>query len=158
MTSDDIPRYGPLHASYGDRRHLAGEAFDTSKLKVTGIVAVCLREQPPSENTLPSISIRILQFARLEDESLVRLDMDRGFTAFRYGDEPKDEVSWNQDIRDVVDEVLTIVRSDTGDNSYPWDDLADAAQKRGILVRADALSKLPYQVLLAAEVAALFQS
>lgn len=139
---------GPAHA----------RAFDLSELKAVATVAVCDVDETPTSNTLPSISVKITQCVRLADESLVRLDMDRGFTSVRHGAADGEAVSWKRPDDELIAEILDLVRADDEDDpeAHPWDELAEAARKRGVDVDAATLSGLPYQVLLSAEVVSMF--
>ncbi|WP_154675667.1 hypothetical protein [Parafrankia elaeagni] len=154
-TTDDF-RFVPVHAP-GAGELEKTQPFNLHDLGVVGTLAVCDVDEPPKENTLPSTSIKITQYIRLVDNSLIRLDMDRGFTAFRYA--ASGEVSWARKAGDLVAEILDLVRADDEDDPdlHPWEELAEAAQKRGISVNGAVLRELPYQVLLTAEVIALFE-
>ncbi|WP_154676863.1 hypothetical protein [Parafrankia discariae] len=154
-TTDDF-RFVPVHVPEpGDLEK--SQPFNLRDLWVVGTLAICDVDEPPKENTLPSISVKITQYIRLGDDSLIRLDMDRGFTASRYG--ASGEVSWARKASDLVAEILDLVRTDDEDDPdlHPWEELAEAAQKRGISVNGAVLRELPYQVLLTAEVIALFE-
>jgi hypothetical protein len=133
-------------------------AFDLRDLKAVATVAVCDVDQTPTSNTLPNISVTITQYIRLADESLVRLDMDRGFTSVRHGAADGEAVSWRRPADELIAEVLDLVRADDENDpeAHPWDELAEAARKRGVEVDAATLSGLPYHVLLSAEVVSVF--
>lgn len=130
--------------------------FDLSAIRVIGIVAICEIGAPLPSNTRPSINIKITQYLRMSDESLIRLDMDRGFTSIRYG--AAEVVSWKRSAEDLIAEVLTLVQADADEpDSFPWAEYADVARLRGIAVDSESLRDLPYKVLLSDEVAALFE-
>jgi hypothetical protein len=154
VTDGDELRYLPVRAAPGGSSPLHTRAFDLRELKAVATVAVCEVDHTPTSNTLPNISVKITQFIRLADESLVRLDMDRGFTAVRHGAADGEAVSWKRPADELIAEVLDLVRADDEDNpgAHPWDELAEAARKRGIEVDATTLSRLPYHVLLSAQV------
>jgi len=149
-------RYVSLRPVPEGSRPAQTRAFDLPELTVVATVAVCDIDETPTANTLPSISVKITQCVRLADESLIRLDMDRGVTAVRHGPVGH-AVSWKRPADDVIAEILDLVRTDDEDDptAHPWDELAEAARKRGVDVDAATLSGLPYQVLLSAEVVSL---
>ena len=154
--TDEVPiRYVPVPGAPGRSGRAKSRALDLSELKVTGTVAVCELDETPTANTLPSISVKITQYVRLSDDSLIRLDMDRGVTSVRHGADVGEVISWKQPLEQVVAEVLDLVRADDEQDPqrHPWDELAAAARKRGVDVDAATLSALPYEVFLSAEVA-----
>lgn len=155
MTDENAFRYLPVRAAPGESGAAQRRTFDLSELTVIATVAVCDIDESPTTNTLPSISMKITQCVRLADESLVRLDMDRGVTSVRHGAAEGEVISWKVSADDVIAEILDLVRDDNPE-AHPWDELAEAARKRGIDVDAATLSGLPYQVLLSAEVVSVF--
>jgi hypothetical protein len=132
--------------------------LDLSHAKVVAVLAMCEVDETPTANTLPSISMRITQFVKLSDGSLIRLDLDRGFTAARHGAADGEVVSWNRPLGEVVKEVLDLVRADDKDDpeAFPWDEFAQAARRRGVDVDTETLSGLPYEVVLSAEAVSVF--
>lgn len=158
MNDENAFHYLPVRAAPGGSDTAQRRAFDLSELKVVATVAVCDIDENPTMNTLPSISMKITQCVRLADESLIRLDMDRGVTSVRHGAAEGEVISWKVPADDVIAEVLDLVRADDEDDpeAHPWDELAEAARKRGVDVDAATLSGLPYQVLLSAEVVSVF--
>ncbi|GAA4714480.1 hypothetical protein APR04_004105 [Promicromonospora umidemergens] len=149
--------YAPLHRKPGDPEPAQRLPFDLSGLRVTGTLALCDVDKTPTENVGPSISVKITQYVRLSDESLIRLDMDRGVTSVRHG--AGEHVSWKRTAHDVITEIMDLVQGDDDDNpgTHPWDELAEAARMRGIDVDGATLSGLPYQVLLTDELTVLFE-
>jgi hypothetical protein len=136
------------------------EPFDLGSLAVTGLVIVCELDDPPVENTRPSMSMKITQYLRLSDASMIRLDMDRGVTSSRYGggSQQGETVSWRRSAADVIAEVLDLVQADaTEPDTFPWHDYARAARLRGIPVEAHALRDLPHTVLLSDGLAAIHE-
>ena len=130
--------------------------FDLSNLSVTGLVIICELDDPPPGNRRSAMSMKITQYLRLSDESMIRLDMDRGVSSFKHG--PTEHVSWKRSSADVISEVLTLVQADSPEpDSFPWDQYAEAARLRGITVDAEALRDLPHSVLLSDELAAIYQ-
>ena len=101
--------------------------FDLSELSVTGLVIICELDDPPPGNSRPTMAMKMTQYLRLSDESMIRLDMDRGVTSFKYGyTEP---VSWKRTSADVISEVLTLIQGDEPDpGSFPWEEYAQAAR------------------------------
>jgi hypothetical protein len=130
--------------------------FDISSLSVIGLVIICELDDPPPGNSAPTTSQKMTQYLRLSDESMIRLDMDRGVTSFRHG--PPGTVSWKRSAADVISEVVTLIQADaTEPDSFPWEQYAQAARLRGISVEAEALRDLPHTVLLSDELAAIFE-
>lgn len=86
---------------------------------------------------------------------MLRLDMDRGLSAFKLG--RIEAVSWKRSAADVIAEVLTLVQADaTEPGSFPWEQYAQAARLRGIPIAAEALRALPYTVLLSGDLATIY--
>lgn len=149
--------YVPFHGKPGDPEPAQRLPFDLAGLRVTGTLAICDVDETPTENVRPSISVKITQYVRLSDESLIRLDMDRGVTSVWHGS--GEHVSWKRTADDVIAEILDLVRADDRHNpdTHPWEELAEAARTRGVDVNAATLSELPYQVLLTDELTVLFE-
>ena len=103
------------------------------------------------------MSMKMTQYLRLSDESMIRLDMDRGVSSSQHGH--SETVSWKRSAADVIAEVLTLVKGDdvAQPDSFPWDDHAKAARLRGIAVDAEALRDLPHTVLLSDELATIYE-
>jgi hypothetical protein len=131
--------------------------FDMSTLSVTGVVIICELDDPVPENTRPTMSMKMTQYLRLSDDSMIRLDMDRGVTTSRHGG--GDVVSWKQPAADVISEVLSLAQADGfgPDDEFPREDYAEAAQLRGISVDASALRDLPHTVLLSDELTEIYE-
>jgi len=157
MTDDRQVHYLPASGP-GGSEPAQTRASDLSELEVVATVAVCDLDDPPTANTLPNISMKITQYVRLVDESLVRLDADRGVTAAYHGAAVGDAISWKRPFDEVIAEILVLVRPYDEDDpdEHPWDELAEAARQRGVEVDAATLSRLPFQVLLSAEVVSAF--
>jgi hypothetical protein len=131
--------------------------FEMSSLSVTGLVIICELDDPPLCNSSPSMSMKMTQYLRLSDQSMIRLDMDRGVSSSQHGH--SESVSWKRSAADVIAEVLTLVKEDdvAQPASFPWDDYAQAARLRGIAVDAEALSDLPYTVMLSDELVTIYE-
>lgn len=100
--------------------------------------------------------MKLTQYLRLSDESMIRLDMDRGVSSSKFG--PTEAVSWKRPAADVVSEVLTLVQADAAEpDSFPWEAYAEAARLRGIAVDVEALRDLPHTVLLSDELATIYE-
>ena len=156
MSDADSVRYVPIHREEAGSEPVARTRFDLSQLSVTGLVVMCDVDDPPEGNSTPTLSMKITQYLRMSDDSMILLDMDRGVTTFRYGH--AEPLSWKRTSADVGSEVLTLIRGDGPDpGSFPWDEYAEAAGLRGITVSAETLRTLPYTVLLSNEVAAIFE-
>ena len=130
--------------------------FDISSLSVTGLVIICELGDPVPENVRPTMTMTMTQYLRLSDESMIRLDMDRGVASSKHG--PGD-VSWKRSAADVIEEVLNLVRGDDAaqPDSFPWEAYAEAGRLRGISVDAEALRDLPHTVLLSDELATIYE-
>jgi hypothetical protein len=155
--SDDRGRYVSIGRGSVGSEPAHRKPFEISSLSVTGLVIICELDDPPPGNSRPSMSMKMTQYLRLSDESMIRLDMDRGVSSFRYGQ--SGTVSWKRSAADVIAEVLTLVKGDDAarPDSFPWDDYARAARLRGIEVDAEALRDLPHTVLLSDELAAIHE-
>jgi hypothetical protein len=148
--------YVPIRpASAGQPAHR--KPFEMSSLSVTGLVIICELDDPVPENSRPSLSMKMTQYLRLSDQSMIRLDMDRGVSSSQHGH--SESVSWKRSAADVIAEVLTLVKGDdvAQPASFPWGDYAQAARLRGIAVDAEALSDLPYTVMLSDELATIYE-
>ena len=151
-------RYVPMQRGSAGIERAQRLPFDISSLSVTGLVIVGELGDPVPENVGPSMTMKITQYLRLSDESMIRLDMDRGVVASsKHGQHGA--VSWKRSAADVIAEVLNLVRGDDAakPDSFPWEQYAEAAQLRGISVDAEALRDLPHTVLLSDELAAIYE-
>ena len=102
------------------------------------------------------MSMKMTQYLRLSDASMIRLDMDRGVSSSRFG--PNEVTSWKRSAADVISEVLTLVRADAAEpDTFPWEEYAKAARLRGIKVGTEALRDLPHTVLLSDELATIYE-
>jgi len=155
--SNERGRYVPIRrGSVGiERAHRL--PFDISSLSVTGLVIICELDDPAPGNSRPTMSMKMTQYLRLSDESMIRLDMDRGVSSFKHGH--SGAISWKRSAADVIAEVLMEVRGDdeAKPDSFPWEAYAEAAQLRGISVDAEALRELPHTVLLSDELATIYE-
>jgi hypothetical protein len=149
--------YAPIHGRPGDPEPAQRLPFDLPALPVIGTLAICDLDETPTDNVGPSINVKITQYVRLSDESLIRLDMDRGFTDVRSGAD--EDVSWKRSADGLIAEILDLVQGDDRHNpgTHPWEDLAEAAQRRGVDVDGATLRELPYRVLLTDELIDLFE-
>ena len=149
-------RYVPIHPEAARTEPAKRLPFDLSRLSVTGLVIICELDDPPPGNSRPTMTMKMTQYLRLSDESMIRLDMDRGVTSFKHGyTEP---VPWKRSSADVISEVLTLIQGDEPDpGSFPWEEYAQAARLRGISVEAETLRGLPHAVLLSDELATIFE-
>ncbi|TFD69044.1 hypothetical protein [Cryobacterium sp. Hb1] len=149
-------RYVPMQRGSVGIERAQRLPFDISSLSVTGLVIICELGDPVPENVRPTMTMTMTQYLRLSDESMIRLDMDRGVSASKYG---HGAVSWKRSAADVIEEVLNLVRGDDASkpDSFPWEAYAEAAQLRGIAVDAEALRDLPHTVLLSDELAAIYE-
>ncbi|MBX0301083.1 hypothetical protein K2F54_13995 [Cryobacterium sp. 1639] len=131
--------------------------FDIASLSVTGLVIVCELDDPVPENSRPSMSMKITQYLRLSDQSMIRLDMDRGVSSSQHG--RSGTVSWKRSSAHVIAEVLALVKGDDAakPDSFPWEDYAEAARLRGIAVDAEVLRDLRHTVLLSDELASIYE-
>ena len=154
--SDERGRYVPTRRGSVGIEPAHRLPFDLSSLAVTGLVIICELGDPPRGNSRPTMNMKMTQYLRLSDESMIRLDMDRGVSTFKYGYiEP---LSWKRTSADVISEVLTLIQGDEPDpGSFPWEEYAEAARLRGISVDATALHDLPHTVLLSDGLATIYE-
>lgn len=157
MSEDDEQiRYVPLRPADEYHRAPQRRAFVLSELSVTRLVIICELDQPLTGRSRPTMSMKITQYLRMSDDSMVRLDMDRGVSSFKHGWERP--VSWKSAAQDVIDEVLDLVRADGVDGeSFPWEEYAETARVRGIEVGPDELKDLPHTVLISDELTKVFE-
>ncbi|QAV69729.1 hypothetical protein ESZ53_04315 [Salinibacterium sp. UTAS2018] len=155
--SDEQGSYAPIGSGAAHSERAERLLFDICTLSVTGLVIICELGDPVPENTRPHMNMKMTQHLRLSDDSMIRLDMDRGVVTSRHGG--GDVVSWKQPAADVITEVLDLVRNDDAANpdSFPWEAYAEAAQLRGISVDADDLRDLPHTVLLSDELTEIYE-
>jgi hypothetical protein len=154
--SDERGRYVPIRPGSAGIEPAQRLSFDLSSLSVTGLVIICELDDPPPGNSRPSMSMKMTQYLRLSDESMIRLDMDRGVSSSRFGH--NEVTSWKRSAADVISEVLTLVQADAAEpDSFPWEEYAKAARLRGIAVGAEALLDLPHTVLLSDELATIYE-
>lgn len=154
--SGERAQYGPIRRGSVRTEPAHRLPFDMSSLSVTGLVIVCELDEPTPGNFGPSMNMKITQYLRLSDESMIRLDMDRGVSTFKLGN--IEAVSWKRSAADVISEVLTLVKADAAEpDSFPWEQYAQAARLRGISVDPEALRDFPHTVLLSDELAAIYE-
>jgi hypothetical protein len=154
--SDERAEYIPIGGGSTSTEPAHRLPFDISSLSVTGLVIICELDDPPPGNARPTLSQKMTQYLRLSDESLIRLDMDRGVDSFKHG--RTETISWKRSADDVISEVLTLIQADaTEPDSFPWEQYAEAAQLRGISVDVETLRDLPHTVLLSDELAAIYE-
>ena len=154
--SDERGRYVPIRPGSAGIEPAQRLSFDQSSLSVTGLVIICELDEPPPGNSRPSMSMKMTQYLRLSDASMIRLDMDRGVSSSRFG--PNEVTSWKRSAADVISEVLTLVRADAAEpDTFPWEEYAKAARLRGIAVGTEALRDLPHTVLLSDELATIYE-
>ncbi|QYF74442.1 hypothetical protein [Cryobacterium sp. PAMC25264] len=155
-SSDEHGQYVPIQRESVDIEPAHRRPFDISSLSVTGLVIMCELDDPSPENSGPSLSMKITQYLRLSDESMIRLDMDRGVSSSKFGHHGA--VSWKRASADVISEVLTLVQADAATpGSFPWHAYANAARLRGIAVEAEALRDLPHTVLVSDQLATIYE-
>jgi hypothetical protein len=154
--SDERAEYVPIGSGSASTEPAHRLPFDISSLSVTGLVIICELHDPPPGNARPTLSQTMTQYLRLSDESLIRLDMDRGVDSFKHG--RAETISWKRSANDVISEVLTLIRADaTEPDSFPWEQYAEAARLRGISVDVETLRDLPHTVLLSDELAVIYE-
>lgn len=152
---EDI-RYVPLRPAEEYWAVPQRRAFALSELSVTGLVIICELDEPLAGAKRPTMSMKITQYVRMSDDSMVRLDMDRGVSSFKHGH--VSPVSWKRSAPDVVEEVLDLVRADGADGaSFPWEEYAEAARVRGIEVDSAELKDLPHTVLISDGLTKVFE-
>ncbi|MBM7767008.1 hypothetical protein [Glutamicibacter nicotianae] len=148
--------YAPLHGEYESGTFPVLPHKMASNLKAMSIAAVCDMDETLTDNLRPSISVKITQCILMSDGSMISLDLARGFTAISHGPGP---ARWRRSSDELIAEILDLVRVDDPENpgEHPWDEIAAAAQSRGIEIDAAQLKQLPYQVLLSDKVIRTFE-
>jgi len=106
--SDERGRYVPMQRGSVGIERAQRLPFDISRLSVTGLVIICELGDPVPENVRPTMTMTMTQYLRLSDESMIRLDMDRGVASSKHGHVRP--VSWKRSAADVIAEVLNLVR------------------------------------------------
>ncbi|WIV44158.1 hypothetical protein [Glutamicibacter nicotianae] len=149
-------QYAPLHGEYESGTFPVLPHEMTSNLKALSIAAVCDIVETLTDNLRPSISVKITQCILMSDGSMISLDLDRGFTAIYHGPGP---ARWRRSSDELIAEILDLVRVDdpVKPGEHPWDEIAAAAQNRGIDIDAAKLKALPYQVMLSDKVIRTFE-
>ena len=129
--SNERGRYAPMQRGSVGIGRAQRLPFDISSLSVTGLVIICELDDPAPGNSRPTMSMKMTQYLRLSDESMIRLDMDRGVTSLKHGH--TGPMSWKRSAADVIAEVLTMVQADEAakPDSLPWEEYAEAARLRG---------------------------
>lgn len=149
-------RYVPLRPAEEYWAAPQRRSFVLSELSVTGLVIICELDEPLVGAKRPTMSMKITQYVRMSDDSMVRLDMDRGVSSFKHG--WVRPVSWKRAAPDVIHEVLDLVRADGANGeSFPWEAYAEAARVRGIEVDPEELKDLPHTVLISNELTKIFE-
>ncbi|ALG28418.1 hypothetical protein AOZ07_04995 [Glutamicibacter halophytocola] len=148
--------YAPLHGDHESDAFPALSGEMASNLKATSIAALCDLDDTPTDNSRPSISVKITQCILMSDGSMISLDLGRGFTAISHGPGP---ARWRQSSDALISEILDLVRVDDPEKpgEHPWEGIAAAARSRGIDVDAETLKEMPYQVLLSDRVIRAFE-
>ena len=148
--------YAPLHGEYESVTFPVLPHTMVSTLNAMSIAAVCDMDETLTDNLRPSISVKITQCILMSDGSMISLDLDRGFTAISHGPGP---ARWRRSSDELIAEILDLVRIDDPERSgdHPWDEIAAAAQRRGIDIDAARLKQMPYQVLLSDRVIRMFE-
>ena len=143
---DFVPRYRPLLTKGAERSELTREPLIIKNTPVIALIIMCDLDSPPAENTSPTLSVSIAQYLKLQDGSLIKLDMDRGLTSFWHGT-PNAPGKWHQTADKAIQELLTIVKADVPNQiAFPWEEYVEAATQRGIDIDEVKLRALPYQV------------
>lgn len=124
--------------------------------RVVGLGAICdLREQRSDHPR--SVSFSVAEFVTLDDGQRVILHDDRGFTIG--SGSPGDTGSGNnwggETVESITRDVLNVVLPDDDDceEDHPWLWLVDLARARGLVMTAEDLRSLPYEVVLSDNVA-----
>jgi len=153
--NDEKAYYGPIRPESAQLVPTQRLPFDLPNLSVTGLVIICELDDPPASSR-PSMNMKMTQYLRFSDESMIRLDMDRGVSSFMH--HHGETVSWKRSSAHVIAEVLTLIQADAREpDSFPWEQYAEAARLRGISVDTAALRDLPHMVLLSDELAAIYE-
>lgn len=147
MSKPDLqPRYRPLLTVSAELSELTREPLIVKNTPVIALIIMCDLDTPPVEKTSPTLSVSIAQYLKLQDGSLIKLDMDRGLTSFWHGN-PNTPRKWHQTANKAIQELLTIVKADVPHQvDFPWEEYVKAATQRGIDIDEAKLRALPYQV------------
>lgn len=147
MSKPDFPpRYRPLLTEGAERSELTRKPLIIKNTPVIALIIMCDLDTPPAWNSRPTISVSISQYLKLQDSSLIKLDMDRGLTSFWHGN-PNTPGKWQQTADKAIQELLTIVKADVPNQvDFPWEEYVKAATQRGIDIDEAKLRALPYQV------------
>lgn len=147
MSKPDFPpRYRPLLSEGAEWSELTRKPLFVQDLPVIALIIMCDLDTPPVENTSPTLSVSIAQYLKLQDGSLIKLDMDRGLASFWHGN-PNTPGKWHQTADKAIRELLTIVKADVPNQvDFPWEEYVEAATQRGIDIDEVKLRALPYQV------------
>ena len=70
--SDDRGRYVPIRRGSVGIEPARRLPFDISSLSVTGLVIICELDDPAPGNPRPTMSMKMTQYLRLSDESMIR--------------------------------------------------------------------------------------
>lgn len=143
---DFSPRYCPLLTDGAERSELTRKPLIIKNTPVIALIIMCDLDTPPVENTSPTLSVSIAQYLKLQDGSLIKLDMDRGLVSFWHGNSDAPG-KWQQTADKAIQELLTIVKADVPHQvDFPWEEYVKAATQRGIDIDEAKLRALPYQV------------
>lgn len=140
------PRYCPLLTEGAELSELTSQPLSVENTPVIALIIMCDLDTPPPGNIRPTLSVRIDQYLKLQDGSLIKLNMDRGLTDFWHGN-PDAPGIWHQTADEAIHELLTIVKADVPYQvDFPWEEYVEAATQRGIDIDEVKLRALPYQV------------
>jgi hypothetical protein len=134
--------------------HAARPAVDDvleadSSFRVIGLGAICdLRTQGFDDEHSQHFSVS--EFVLLENGRRVILHKDRGFTIGSGAGAVRDYETPDSITHDVLNVVLP--DDDECEDDHPWSWLAKLARARGLDVTAEDLQRLPYDVILSANV------
>jgi hypothetical protein len=114
-------------------------------VRIVGLGAICDLD-PTRSNDRRENSFRVSEFVLLDNGERVILHDERG-----YGGKASSGDIWaHETVETITRNVLNTVLPDDDDtdDEHPWEWLAGLARDRGIVVTADELRQIPYEVVL----------
>ncbi|TDC53095.1 hypothetical protein E1212_06660 [Jiangella ureilytica] len=160
MTSRDSGQWSPLPPEFVESHPAATPTQEEAATvdepaEVVGLGAVCDLHRVSADGR--TVSFSVSEFALVKDGRRVVLRGALGFTTAWGSGVPATSPVWSSfTVQSLTQEVLAVVLPDDDDGEdHPWEWLAELARDRGIVVTADDLRGVPYEVELTDRVLAL---
>lgn len=136
--------------------HQAPGRGPDSRSRVVRLGALCGRS-PLAPYQEAGANFCVSEFVDLEDGQRIILHKDRGFSISPWisvGEPIASELSSRDSLEALARDVLNVVLPDDDEceEDHPWSWLAELAQAHGLMVTADDLCGLPYEVIFTDEV------